>query len=236
MMTPPPISLTVDAVVFGYTAETGISVLLIQRKYEPFKESWALPGGFVLENESLEDAVARELEEETGVEINYLEQLYTFGRPDRDPRNRIVSVAYFALVRPDAFELSAKTDASDAQWFPIMDLPELAFDHDEILSTAIQRLRAKITYEPIGFELLEKKFPFPDLEELYRNLLLHTVGSEKKLDRRNFKKKMMRLGILEELDEYRRPSGAGRPARLFRFIPEKYFALKERGDMFEVWL
>lgn len=235
-MTPPPISLTVDAVVFGYTVNKGLSVLLIQRKYEPFKDSWALPGGFVLENESLEAAVERELEEETGVKINYLEQLYTFGKPDRDPRKRIVSVAYFALVRPDAFQLSAKTDASDAQWFQYTKLPELAFDHREILDVAIQRLRAKITYEPIGFELLEEKFPFSHLEKLYETLLFKIQHLETGIDRRNFKKKMKRLGILEELNEYRKASGAGRPARLFRFIPEKYFELKERGDMFDVWV
>ena len=235
-MPPPPISLTVDAIVFGYSANKGISVLLIRRKYPPFQGSWALPGGFVLENESLEDAVARELAEETGVEINYLEQLYTFGKPDRDPRKRIVSVAYFALVRPDAFQLSAQTDAEDAQWFDITELPELAFDHQEILNTAIQRLRAKITYEPIGFELLEEKFPFAHLEQLYETLLFKTQGIDKRIDRRNFKKKMKRLGILEELDEIRKAPGAGRPARLFRFIPEKYFALKERGDMFDVWV
>ena len=130
------IKLSVDAVVFGYE-EGNISVLLIKRKYAPFKGNWAIPGGFVLNNESLEDAVERELFEETGIKINYLEQLYTFGMPDRDPRGRVVSIAYFALVRPDAFKIAASTDAEQAQWFNINELPELSFDHNKILKAAI---------------------------------------------------------------------------------------------------
>jgi 8-oxo-dGTP diphosphatase len=160
------IKLTVDAVVFGY--ESGnISVLLVRRKYQPFKNEWAIPGGFVLENENLEEAVQRELSEETGVKINYLEQLYTFGDLGRDPRGRVVSVAYFGLVKPNAFRLQASTDAKKAEWFDIKKLPKLAFDHKKILKIAIDRLQGKITYEPIGFELLDKKFPFSDLEKLY---------------------------------------------------------------------
>ena len=180
------IRLTVDAVVFGYE-EGNISVLLIQRKYEPFKGKWAIPGGFVLNHESLEEAVERELHEETGVQINYLEQLYTFGAKDRDPRGRVVSVAYFGLVRPDAFHIAASTDAEKAQWFNIKELPELSFDHQAILDMAIQRLQGKITYEPIGFELLDSKFPFSDLEKLYTTLL------DRAIDRRNFRKKNTQL-------------------------------------------
>ncbi|NQZ76702.1 MAG: NUDIX hydrolase [Ekhidna sp.] len=221
------IQLTVDAVVFGYESVPRISVLLIKRKYEPFKDSWAIPGGFVLNEESLEDAVYRELKEETGVEIGYLEQLYTFGKPGRDPRQRIVSVAYFGLVRPDTYKISAATDAQEVQWFDIHDLPELAFDHAEILETAIKRLRAKITYEPIGFELLEERFLFSDLENLYKTLL----GRE--IDRRNFRKKIMSLGMLNELDE-KVSKGAGRPANLFQFDKKRYFQLKEEGIVFEI--
>jgi 8-oxo-dGTP diphosphatase len=222
------IRLTVDAVVFGYTPAKGLSVLLIRREGEPFKGYWALPGGFVYTDESLEAAVSRELQEETGILIQYLEQLYTFGAPDRDPRQRVVSVAYFALVRPETFQLHAGTDAGDAAWFEIRHLPDLAFDHARILQTAIERIRNKITYEPIGFELLEEKFPFSDLQILYETLLQRTI------DRRNFKKKIRSLGILEELKEQRKQTGSGRPAQLYRFNKEKYFQLKQQGIMFEV--
>lgn len=178
------IKLSVDAVVFGYE-EGNISVLLIKRKYEPFKGEWAIPGGFVLNEESLEEAVERELHEETGIKINYLEQLYTFGKPNRDPRSRVVSVAYFGLVRPNAFKIFASTDAEQVRWFSINELPKLSFDHKEILKVAIERLQGKITYEPIGFELLDKKFPFSDLEKLYTTLLGRDI------DRRNFRRKLL---------------------------------------------
>ena len=166
------IKVAVDAIVFGYSKNEGVSVLLIKRKYPPFKDGWAIPGGFILEEESLEEAVKRELLEETGIKVNYLEQLYTFGAPKRDPRQRIISIAYFALVKSSMFQqLKASTDAAEAQWFNINKLPALAFDHKEILQTAIERIRAKIRYQPIGFELLDKNFPFADLEKLYTALL-----------------------------------------------------------------
>ena len=217
------ISLAVDAVVFGYTSKEGLSVLLIQRKVEPFKLEWALPGGFVKENESLDEAVSRELQEETGASINYLEQLYTFGGPKRDPRNRVVSVAYYGLVRPDVFHLLADTDAADAKWHNLEELPDLAFDHFEILEMARMRLKGKITYEPIGFELLDKKFPFSELEKLYQTVL------DKPLDRRNFKKKIMSYDFLEETSEKQVLKGAGRPGNLFMFNEEKYLHHKKKG-------
>lgn len=220
------IKLTVDAVVFGYDSGN-ISVLLVKRKYEPFKEGWALPGGFVLENEDLEQAVQRELSEETGARINYLEQLYTFGDLGRDPRGRVVSVAYFGLVKPNAFKLTASTDAKKAEWFDIKKLPKLAFDHKKILKIAIERLQGKITYEPIGFELLDKKFPFSDLEKLYTTLL------DREIDRRNFKKKITSLKVLDELDE-KVSIGRGRPASLFSFNKKRYFQLKKEGIIFEI--
>lgn len=220
------IKLAVDAVVFGYEAGK-ITVLLIKRKYEPFKNKWAIPGGFIKDDESLEEAVERELFEETGVKINYLEQLYTFGQPNRDPRGRIVSIAYFGLIRPDTFKLFASTDAEDVQWFAIDELPQLSFDHKMILEIAINRLQAKITYEPIGFELLNKKFPFSDLEKLYTTLLGRAV------DRRNFRKKILALNVLDELEE-KVSKGSGRPANLFQFNEERYFLLKKEGIIFEV--
>lgn len=218
--------LSVDAVVFGYE-DGNISVLLIKRKYEPFKGKWAIPGGFVLNNESLEEAVERELHEETGIKINYLEQLYTFGKPSRDPRGRVVSIAYFGLIRPNTFKIFASTDAEQAQWFNIKNLPELSFDHQEIFDLAIKRLQAKITYEPIGFELLENKFPFSDLEKLYTTLLGRDI------DRRNFRKKIVGLNVLDELDE-KTSKGSGRPANLFQFNQKRYFDLKKEGIIFEI--
>ncbi|CAM1353315.1 NUDIX domain-containing protein [Tenacibaculum ascidiaceicola] len=220
------IKVAVDAVVFGYQQKE-LSVLLIKRGIEPFKGAWALPGGLVLENESLEHAVERELLEETGVTIDYLEQLYTFGTPKRDPRNRVISVTYFGLVSPNHFKISANTDAAEVQWFPIHELPKLAFDHNLILTTALQRLQNKINYQPIGFELLKKEFPFSDLENLYQTIL------DQKIDRRNFRKKIMSFGILTETDKIHQPS-SGRPAKLFKFNAKKYKELEKKGFHFEI--
>jgi 8-oxo-dGTP diphosphatase len=223
------IKVSVDAIVFGYDPEDGVSVLLITRKYEPFKKYWALPGGLVKNDESLEDAVKRELHEEAGIELTFLEQLYSFGEPMRDPRNRVISVAYYGLIRPKDYQISASTDAEDVGWFSIKKLPKLAFDHKQIVDMAVKRVRGKIAYEPIGFDLLDKKFPFSDLEKLYQTLL------DRELDRRNFKKKIMAHGFIEELNESVQ-RGAGRPARLFQFNKKKYFELKEQGYHSDLFL
>jgi 8-oxo-dGTP diphosphatase len=222
------IKVSVDAVVFGYDQEQGISVLLIKRKHEPFQKMWALPGGLVLTGESLDRAVKRELREEAGIDVNYLEQLYSFGDPDRDPRNHAISVSYFGLVRPQDYQVVAQTDAEDVEWYNIKKLPKLAFDHKKIIDMAIKRLRGKITYEPVGFELLDKSFPFSDLEKLYQTLL------DQDIDRRNFKKKIASLGILEALDETIQRK-TGRPAQLFKFNKKKYFELKEKGYNFDIF-
>ena len=222
------IKVSVDAVVFGYTSKEGLLLLLIKRNIEPFKNTWALPGGLVLDEESLEAAVERELKEEAGISINYLEQLYSFGKPGRDPRNRVVSITYYGLIRPDAFELKAATDASDAKWFNIKKLPELAFDHREIIETALQRLKGKLLYEPVGFELLDERFPFSELEKLYTTVL------DRPIDRRNFKKKVLKFGFLDETTEKQSLEGAGRPGNLYRFNERKYFQLKKDGISFEI--
>ena len=222
------IKVAVDAVVFGYTSKDGLSVLLIKRNVAPYINTWALPGGLVSDDESLEEAVYRELKEETGVSINYLEQLYSFGKPGRDPRNRVISITYYGLVKPDAFVLQADTDANDVAWFNIKQLPVLAFDHGEIIKVAQERLKSKILYQPIGFELLDEKFPFSELEKLYVAVL------DRPIDRRNFKKKVINFGFLEETNEKQALEGAGRPGNLFRFNQTKYFQLVAAGINFEI--
>jgi 8-oxo-dGTP diphosphatase len=223
------ISLTVDTLVFGYTRASGISLLLIKRKNPPFKDKWAIPGGFVNDKESLESAAERELLEEAGIKPDYLEQLHTFGKPNRDPRSHIVSVAYLAIVRPTkANKIKAGSDASEAQWFNIKNLPLLAFDHKAIVTLAIERLQSKLSYQPIAFEFLDHKFAFSDLEHLYSTLL------EKHIDRRNFKKKIIKTGVLEELDEKAPSTGAGRPGNLFQYNKNAYDRLKADGNAFDV--
>ncbi len=225
----PTIKVAVDAIVFGYSKKDGVSVLLIQRKYPPYKMSWAIPGGFVLSKESLEEAAQRELLEETGIAVNYLEQLYSFGDPKRDPRQRIIAIAYFGLVKSTQYQqLKASTDAENAKWFNIKDIPKLAFDHNIILSVAIQRLRAKVRYQPIGFELLDKKFPFSDLEKLYMALL------DQEINRRNFSKKILSFGFLEETGELSKPDGKGRPSKIYRFNKKRYSELLKEGFHFEI--
>jgi 8-oxo-dGTP diphosphatase len=224
-----PMKVAVDAIVFGYSKNDGVSVVLIQRKYEPFKNGWALPGGFVLEDESLETAVKRELLEETGIEVNYLEQLYSFGEPKRDPRQRIVAIAYFGLVKTSQFiQLKASTDAENAKWFSIKKLPALAFDHKNILALALDRLKSKIRYQPIGFELLDKKFPFSDLEKLYTALL------DKEINRRNFSKKILSFGFIEETGEIQKTESKGRPSKIYQFNTRRYKELLKEGFHFEI--
>jgi len=219
-------ALTVDCVVFGLD-EGDLKVLLVQRDLEPFKGRWALPGGFVRVDESLDEAARRELEEETGVTAVYLEQLYTFGAPDRDPRERVVSVAYYALCKLSEHGVRAATDVRDAAWFSVVEVPPLAFDHEEILEVALQRLKGKVRYEPIGFDLLPPKFTLSQLQTLYETIL------ERPLDKRNFRKKILAMELLVELDELER-AVAHRAARLYRFDRRRYEQLRRRGFSFEL--
>jgi 8-oxo-dGTP diphosphatase len=219
-------SVTVDCVVFGLDEED-LKVLLIQRSLEPFKGRWALPGGFVRMEESLEDAARRELAEEAGVRPGLLEQLYTFGEPGRDPRGRVITVAYFALVKLTDHKVQAATDASEAAWFSVWDMPKLAFDHAEVVATALQRLKGKVRYQPIGFELLPPKFTLTQLQRLYETIL------EKELDKRNFRKKILSMDLLEELDEVEQDV-SHRAARLYRFDHKKYKQLEKAGFNFEL--
>lgn len=223
------IKIAVDAIVFGY-AGNKLNVLLIKQKFGALKNQWALAGGFVKDNETLTEAVNRELNEEAGISVNYLEQLYTFGDDiNRDPRFRVVSVAYFALVNSTKLTLKADSDAEDAQWFSIYELPKLAFDHKHILETAYKRLQSKLTYQPIGFDLLPKEFLFSDLENLYCTIL------EKEIDRRNFRKKILSFDIVEETEKFGN-TNKGRPAKLYKFNKQKYNKLTKNGYLFEIKL
>ena len=217
----PKPALTVDCVIFGYE-KGSLQILLVRRGIPPFKGSWALPGGFVKLDETLDEAARRELKEETALENIYMEQLYTFGDVERDPRERVVSVAYFALVQLNALkEVKGSTDADEAKWFDIKKLPPLAFDHRQILQTAMERLRGKLTYQPIVFELLPTKFVFSELESVYETIL------NEPLNRRNFRTKMMATGLVEELDEYL-TNVSFRPPKLFRFNKKKYQKLNTK--------
>ncbi|WP_420459353.1 NUDIX hydrolase [Neolewinella sp.] len=216
-------SVTVDVVVFGYDGGRDLKLLLIQRGGEPFKGQWALPGGFVDMDEDLEASALRELEEETGVKDLFVEQLYTFGAPGRDPRGRVISVAYFALVNLTDHPAVAASDAEQAEWYPLHELPELAFDHARIIDMATNRLRAKVRYQPIGFELLPEEFTLAELQALYE-----TVLGVPEFNKRNFRTRIMKTGILEEVG--RQENVPHRPAVLYRFNEEMYQQLMDQRD------
>lgn len=233
-------SVTVDVVVFGMfgsldaAEEDGngnghdpgvrpeLRVLLIRRRHRPFEGCWAIPGGFVGVAESLDDAARRELEEETGLRNVYLEQLYTFGRPDRDPRTRVISVAYYALLPGHASETRAGDDAQAARWFPVAALPaNLAFDHGHIFDVALRRLRAKADYAGIAREFLPPSFTLRQLRRIYETVLGRT------LDRANFTRRMLLEGDIEATGTIDR-GGAHRPAKLYRFRREHSMGARQR--------
>jgi len=222
----PRAALTVDCVVFGLD-DDGLKVLLIERGQEPFAGRWALPGGFVRLDETLDQAALRELREETGLSRVFLEQLYTVGDLGRDPRERVVTVTYYALVRLSDHQVQAATDASNAAWYPVDKRPRLAFDHDAILERARARLQGKVRWQPLGFELLAPKFSLSQLQRLYETIL------ERPLDKRNFRKKVLGLAILEQLDEFEQDV-AHRAARLYRFDQKAYQRMLRDGFHFEI--
>jgi len=213
-------------VVFGLDAEN-LKVMLVRRAIAPFQGEWALPGGFVRPDESLEETARRELQEETGITQIFWEQLYTFGAVNRDPRDRIVTVAYYALINLDTQIISAATDASEAQWFPVNNLPKLAFDHERIFQTAMRRLQSKVRYEPIGFELLPPKFTLTQLQKLYELIL------GQPLDKRNFRKKILSMDLLIDLQEME-TNVKRRAGKLYQFDHQKYQQLKTKGFNFEI--
>ncbi len=215
--------VAVDIVIF--TIHSGeLRVLLVKRGIAPFPGQFAIPGGFVLENESLDQAALRELKEETGVGDVYLEQLYSFGDPGRDPRGRVITIAYYALISADRSPLVAGTDAADAQWCALRELPDLAFDHHKILDYALERLRNKLEYTTVGFQLLPSRFSLTELQEVYEAIL------GKKLDKRNFRRKLALLKVLRPTREYRH--GGRRPARLYEFVAANFEKLKDKGILF----
>lgn len=203
-------AVTVDIAIFSLRNDA-LNVLLIKRAGEPFRGEWALPGGFVEIDESLEHAAARELKEETGVDAGYLEQLYTYGQPDRDPRERVISVAYFALIPSDQIELKAASDAEGVGWFEIDRVPGLAFDHARILTMAHERLSAKLDYSTIVFQLMPDTFTMSELRLVYEQI------TRTPIDKRNFAKRILALEVIEATGEEKR-DGAHRPAKLYRVI------------------
>lgn len=213
-------ALTVDIVIFTLR-DHRLQVLLIRRLGEPFRGFWALPGGFVQMEESLEEAAIRELNEETGVQETYLEQLYTYGDPARDPRGRVVSVAYYALIHAGAPARSqGGDDAGQARWFPVDGLPSLAFDHTGIIAYALRRLRYKLEYTAVGFELLPEVFTLTEIQHTYELILGEA------LDKRNFRRRMLESGIIEPT-EYKK-GREGRPARLYRYRADAVAEVKAR--------
>ncbi len=218
-------ALTVDCVIFGLDASTQLKVLLIQRANEPFVGQWALPGGFVGIDEDIEAAALRELEEETGVRDVYIEQFHTFGRPDRDPRGRVVSVAHFALVNLEDHPVHPSSDARRVEWFELGELPRLAFDHDEIIRIAIEKLRQKVRHEPLVFELLPSEFTLSQLQQIYETVMGVTQGFNK----RNFRARMLKTGLLEAVG--RQQGVAHRPARLYRFKREAWARMHRKAAL-----
>ena len=203
-------AVTTDIVIFTIRQDE-LKVLLIKRALAPFQGEWALPGGFIDLDESLEKGARRELEEETGVSGVYLEQLYTFGQPDRDPRERVITVAYYALIPSDKIEIRAATDAEGVSWFGMAEIPELAFDHEQILQAAHERLAAKLDYSTIAFQFMPKAFTLTELQQVYELILGESV------DKRNFRKRILSLNLIKETGKERK-AGAHRPAKLYRVI------------------
>lgn len=220
-------AITVDCVVFGIDETHGLQILLIQRQLPPFVDQWALPGGFVRPGEALDVAARRELWEETGIEGLFLAQLQAYGQPNRDPRGHTVTIAFYALVNLWDYQIKAATDAKQARWWPMNQLPKLAFDHEAIVYDAIATLRTKIRYQPIGFELLPSKFTLTQLQRIYEIVL------ECPFDKRNFRKKLLKLDILIALDEKQTDVGH-RAAQLYQFDQAKYAARQKTGFNFDL--
>lgn len=219
-------AVTTDCVIFGFDG-VELKVLLIERAQDPFKGRWAFPGGFLDMDETADEGAKRELLEETGVKDVFIEQLYTFTDVERDSRGRVISIAYFALVNTKDCSVKAGDDAKNAKWFSVNDVPALAFDHDMIFRMAHNRLKSKIRYQPVGFELLDECFTIPELQRLYEAIL----GVQ--FDRRNFAKKIRSTGLLIETDPKPGMVKHG-AAKCYKFDKERYEELSQRGFNFEI--
>lgn len=219
-------ALAADCVIFGFDGGE-LKLLLLEREKEPFKNKWALPGGFVFMEETTEACAKRVLSEKTGLKNVFIEQLYTFSEVERDPRERIVSVAYFALVNKHQYELIAGRDTVQARWFELSALPKLAFDHSKIVKMAILRLKGKVRYQPVGFELLDEKFTLSQLQALYEAIL------ETAIDKRNFRKKILGMGLLKMLDE-KEKNVARKAAHYYSFDNKAYKEFTQNGFHFEL--
>lgn len=219
-------AVTTDCVIFGYDIQEGLSVLLVRRgeQSDAYPNCWAFPGGFMHMDEDADSGAKRELVEETSLSAEHIEQFGCFTDVNRDPRERVITIAYLAIV--GKCEVAGGDDAKEARWFSISDVPALAFDHDHILRVALSRLKEKIHFEPIGFELLPDVFTMPQLQDLYESIL------EVKFDRRNFASKMLKLGMLEEVGE--RPEGVGTRIPIkYRFNKKSYNEMKSKGFRLE---
>lgn len=219
-------NLSVDCVVFGFE-NNKLEVLLIKRKRNPSKDNWALPGGFVIKTETLDDAAVRILEETSNVKNIYLEQVHTFSKINRFPTRRVISVAYFALVDPEKHSLKPGIDTTDAKWFRVNDEIDFPFDHSEIFQKALKQLKQRVRTKPIGFELLPKKFSLTQLQNLYECIL------GEKLDKRNFRKRILGYKMLIALNDYQKDV-AHRAARLYKFDSVSYQNLRNKGFNFQL--
>jgi 8-oxo-dGTP diphosphatase len=207
-------AVTTDAVIFTIS-DNKLRLLLIKRGAEPYKDAWAIPGGFLELEEDLDECARRELQEETGLENIYLEQLHAFGTPDRDPRERVITVAYYAIASNVDMQPTAASDASDAAWFPIDQLPKLAFDHDKIIDMAHNRLKFNLDYSAIAFQFLPETFTLSEAQKVYE------IIRNSRLDKRNFRKSIINSGLIKETDNMRR-NGKHRPARLYRIADDNW--------------
>lgn len=215
-------AVATDSVVFGYDGKN-LHVLLIERGQEPYNGCWALPGGFIHMDETVEEGAKRELQEETGVKDIYLEQFHVFSAVNRDPRERVLSVSFLSLVRKVDYNVIAGDDAARAEWFNIDELPTLAFDHIEIIAMARERLQELLSYKPIAFKLLDEKFIFSELQKLYE-IINDTI-----YDRRNFQKKMIATGFLKEEGLCETPMQCRAP-QMFSFDERSYQEVMEKKE------
>lgn len=219
-------SISIDCVIFGFE-ETDLKVLLIKRSLEPEVGKWSLPGGFVMEKEALDNAAERVLTELTGVKEIFLDQVKAFGSVNRFPLHRVITIGYYALIKPEFYQLKPGAHASEAKWFSVKEVSDLPFDHFSILKTALLCLQQKVRYEPIGFELLPEKFSLTELQQLYEAIL------STQLDKRNFRKKLLKMNLLKPLNETQK-NVAHRAARLYKFDQNTYKKLMKKGFIFEL--